>query len=88
MTLKEFLTKHGRVGEVIIFRENGWQIGLTRIDNDDLYLRSLSTRMLNRYEVMHFDYEERDWINKRAFVIDVLPTMEATRHVRKRMVSR
>ena len=88
MTLRDFLKKHARIGEIIVFRENGWQIGLTRIDNDDLYLISLSSRLLDEYEIVNFAYGIRDWATETVFVIDILPTTEVTKHVRKRMVSR
>lgn len=88
MTLRDFLKKHAHVGEIVVIRENGWQIGLTRIDNDDLYLLSLNAGLLDEYEVANFTYEERDWATVTVLVIDLLPTMEVTEHVRKRMVSR
>lgn len=87
MTLRSFIYRYAHVGEIIIFKENGWQIGLTRIDNDDLYLQSLNPRLLDEYEVVNFAYDSRDWANVTVLVIDILPTMEVTKHVRKRMVS-
>ena len=88
MTLRSIIYQHARVGDLIVFRENGWQIGLTRIDNNDLYLLSLNSRLLDEYEVVNFTYEQRDWATVTVLVIDLLPTMEVTEHVRKRMVSR
>lgn len=88
MTLRSFIYRYARIGEIIIFKENGWQIGMTRIDNDDLYLLSLNPRLLDEYEVANFSYESREWATETLLVIDVLPTMEVTEHVRKRMVSR
>ena len=87
MILREFLNKHASVGEIVIIRENGWQIGMTRIDNDCLYLEGLSTRLLELYEVINFTYEQREWANVYVLVINILPTTEVTDHVRKRMVS-
>lgn len=87
MTLRSFIYQYAHAGEIVIFRENGWQIGMTRIDNDDLYLLSLNSRLLDDYEVVNFSYEEREWATVTVLVIDLLPTKEVTKHVRERMVS-
>lgn len=87
MTLRSFIYRYVHVGEIVIFKENGWQIGMTRIDNDDLYLYGLNPRLLDECEVVNFAYETRDWANVTVLVIDILPTTEATKHVNKRMVS-
>ena len=86
MKLVDFLKKHSRAGEIIVFQEKGWQIGITRVDNDDLYLHSIHPRLLELYEVVNFSYEQRDWATKDVFVIDILPSYEVSEHVRKRMV--
>lgn len=88
MTLRSFIYRHAHVGDLIIFRENGWQIGLTRIDNDDLYLLSLNARLLDEYEVVDFSYEEREWTSLTVLVVDILPTMEVAKHVRETMAQR
>ncbi len=88
MTLRSFIYRHAHVGEILIFKENGWQIGMTRIDNDDLYLYSLNPRLLDEYEVVDFAYETRNWTNVTVLVINLIPTVEVTEYVRKRMVSR
>ena len=88
MTLRSFIYRYVHVGEIVIFRENGWQIGMTRIDNNDLYLYGLNARLLDDYEVVNFDYEQRDWATVDVLVIDILPTEEVSRHVRERMVQR
>ena len=37
MTVKEFCLKHTQVGELIVFREDGWISGSTWIDHEDLF---------------------------------------------------
>lgn len=88
MILRDFLKKYTNVGEIVVLRENGWDIGITRIDNDDLYLDSLHPRLLNLYEVINFAYEQRDWATKCVLFLDILPASEVSEYVRKRMVSR
>ena len=88
MTLRSFIYRHAHVGDIIIFRENGWQIGMTRIDDDDLYLLSLNPKLLDDYEVVNFSYEERVWTTLTVLVVDILPTVEVNRRVRETMVQR
>lgn len=86
MTLRSFIYKHAHVGELVIFKENGWQIGMTRIDNDDLYLISLSPKLLDEYEVVDFSYDQREWATVDVLVIDIMRTKEMIEHVHTRMV--
>lgn len=88
MTLRTFLKKCTRIGDIVLIRENGWQIGMTRIDNDELYLIGLSPRLLDEYEVANYTVEQRDWATVDILVVETLPTIEVSNHVRKRMVSR
>ena len=74
MILRDFLTKYGKIGEIVIIREGGWQIGMTRIDNEDLYLHSLNPLILDDYEVVHFATEQRDWAIVSILVLDILPS--------------
>lgn len=37
MTIREFCLKHIQVGELMIFKENGWIIGSTYIDHEDMF---------------------------------------------------
>ena len=69
-TVKDYLLYEAKVGDVIIFRDGGWQIGCTRIDNDWLFMCSLNPTMLRR-EVLRAEYGERDWINCKVLVIDI-----------------
>lgn len=71
MTLQEFLLTKTRVGDVVIFTECGWQVGCTRIDNEDLFIRSLDDRLLLR-EVHRSYYEKRDWLIKEALIVELL----------------
>lgn len=77
MKLREFLTRIANVGDIIVIREHGWQIGMTRIDNDELYLGSLNPVMLDRYEVVYFSSERPDWAVKDVLVIDIIAEREA-----------
>lgn len=71
MTVREFLQKKARIGEVVMFREGGWQVGLTRIDNDGFYIFSLNPVLLNLYDVICYTYERRDWATKDVLVLDI-----------------
>lgn len=37
MTVEEFCLKHTQVGELIVFRKDGWISGSTWIDHEDLF---------------------------------------------------
>lgn len=37
MTVKEFCLRHTQVGELIVFRKDGWISGSTWIDHEDLF---------------------------------------------------
>lgn len=66
----EFLLKHTSVGDVVIFREDSWQIGMTYIDNEDLFQRSLSTVFLNR-ALKGYHWENIEWLGyKKCLVLD------------------
>ena len=71
MTVGEFLQKKARIGDVVIFREGGWQVGLTRVDNDGFYIFSLNPVLLNLYDVICYTYERRDWATKDVLVLDI-----------------
>ena len=69
-TVGEFLLKHTDVGDVVIFREDGWQIGMTYIDSEDRFQRSLSTVFLNR-NLKEFHWENIEWLcYKKCLIID------------------
>lgn len=42
LKLSEFLLRHTNVGDLVIFLDDGWQIGCTIIDHEDLFLGSLN----------------------------------------------
>lgn len=71
MTVGEFLQREARIGDIVIFRDGGWQIGMTRIDNDSLYTHGLNPVLLNLYDVICYTYERRDWATKDALVLDI-----------------
>ena len=47
MQVKEILLKETKVNEIIIFEDSGWQIGMTQIDSEDLFMRSLNHKLLD-----------------------------------------
>ena len=70
MKLQEFLLEQTGVGDIVIFREGGWQIGMTRIDNEDLFIRSIDPTLLQR-EVIDYEYSDRDWATQKVLVVDI-----------------
>lgn len=68
MNLKEFLLERTNVGDLVVFKQDGWQIGCTIIDNEDLFIGSLNPILL-RANVKTHEYTVRDWTIKP--VIDV-----------------
>lgn len=71
MTVGEFLQREARIGDIVIFRDGGWQVGLTRVDNDGFYIFSLNPVLLNLYDVICYTYERRDWATKDVLVLDI-----------------
>lgn len=82
MTLKEYLKRYAKVGEVIVIRERGWQIALAQADNEELYIHSLHPRLLELYSVVNFEYARREWATKHVLVVDILPTTDADAFLR------
>ena len=70
MNLREFLLSQTNVGDIVLIRDAGWQIGCTFIDNEDLFIYSLNPDMLRR-KVRNSYYDKRDWANKDVLVIDI-----------------
>lgn len=70
MDLNEFLLRHTNVGDIVVIRDAGWQIGCTRVDNEDLFIHSLNPTMLRR-NVLNSCYDKRDWANKDVLVVDI-----------------
>ena len=70
MNLREFLLSQTNVGDIVLIRDAGWQIGCTIIDNEDLFIYSLNPDMLRR-KVRNSYYDKRDWANKDVLVIDI-----------------
>lgn len=71
MKFRDFLKNEAKIGDIVLIREHGWQIGMTRIDNEDLYFHSLNPVLLELYKVVGFAYEERDWATKKVLVVDI-----------------
>nr|DAI43958.1 MAG TPA: hypothetical protein [Caudoviricetes sp.] len=70
MKLSEFLLRHTNVGDLVIFLDDGWQIGCTIIDHEDLFLGSLNTGLLTR-KVKSNRYEKKDWTSKPVMVVEL-----------------
>lgn len=73
MRLIDYLVDRVGIGTIVIFRDGGSQIGMTRVDNDGLYLHSLNNVLLHLYRVINWSYEERDLATKNVLVLDVKP---------------
>ena len=73
MRLIDYLKENVSPGTIVVFRESGWQIGMTRADNEGLYLHSLSAPMLHLYKVINWGYEKREWATEDVLVLDVKP---------------
>lgn len=71
MTLRDFLMDKAKIGDIVVIREHGWQIGMTRIDNENLYIYSLNPVLLDLYEVICFTHERREWATKDVTVVDI-----------------
>lgn len=71
MSLREFLLNEVKIGEIAIFREAGYQIGMTRVDNEYLFIGSLSGILLELYDVVCYSYEKREWSTRDVLVVDI-----------------
>ena len=71
MKVEDFLRNATKPGDIVIFRDSGWQVGMTRIDNDDFFIFSLNPVMLELYEVICYTYEKRDWATKDVLILDI-----------------
>ena len=70
MRLRDVLLTKTKVGDLVLIRDCGWQIGCTIIDHEDLFVRSLDERMLNT-NVRDFRYEKQDWTSKDVMIVDI-----------------
>lgn len=70
LKLSKFLLRHTNVGDLVIFLDNGWQIGCTIIDHEDLFLGSINVGLLTR-TVKSNRYEKRDWTIKPVMVVEL-----------------
>lgn len=70
MKVSELLLHHANTGDLVIFKDSGWQIGCTIIDYEDLFVRSLSVALLTT-KVKSYKYETRDWTIKPVLVVDI-----------------
>ena len=70
MRLRDVLLTKTKVGDLVLIRDCGWQIGCTIIDYEDLFVRSLDECMLNT-NVRDFRYEKQDWTTKDVMIVDI-----------------
>ena len=66
--VSEVLLKETKVGDLVMFLDDGWEIGCTLIDHEDLFMQSLSIGLLTRY-VKSYKYQMFDWTTKPVLVI-------------------
>ena len=71
MKVEEFLRNETKIGDIVIFRDCGWQVGMTRIDNEDLFIFSLNPVMLELYDVICYARERRQWATKEILILDI-----------------
>ena len=71
MTVGEYLKKEAKIGEIVIFRDGGWQVGMTRIDSEGFYMFSLNPTMLELFDVICYAHERRNWIIGDVLVLDI-----------------
>lgn len=70
MKLNKFLLKNTNVGDLVMIMDQGWYIGCTIIDHEDLFIGSLNPGLLMR-EVKDYGYEKRDWTIKPVLVVNI-----------------
>lgn len=69
-TLEQVLLHETKEFEFVIIRDGGWRVGMTWIDPEDLFIRSLNNRLLNR-EVKSVSHEKVDGLTEEAVCIDL-----------------
>lgn len=72
MKLREFLLRCTKICDLVIIEEDGWRIGCTMIDSEDLFIRSLNDKILDK-NVESYGYEESpwDWISGDVMVVNI-----------------
>lgn len=70
MTLGKFLFSETSVGDLVLFNIDGWQVGCTMIDNEDLFIASLNSKFLQK-EVEDFHYEKQNWTTKNVMIVNL-----------------
>lgn len=68
--VQEYLLKHTEVGEVIVFNNAGYDIGMTVIDNEDLFITSISLT-IQRKPISNVSHEKRKWAVNPVTVLHV-----------------
>lgn len=70
MKLSKFLLKETNTGDLVMIKDDGWYIGCTIIDHEDLFIVSLNPVLLLR-EVKKSHYEKSDWTIKPVLVVEL-----------------
>ena len=69
-TLEQVLLHETKVFDYVVIRDGGWRVGMTWIDPEDLFMRSLNSRLLNR-EVKEVSYIKFEGLTEEVVCIDL-----------------
>lgn len=50
---------------------------MTRVDNEKMFVGSLSDHMLELYDVVCYEHDKRDWATREVLVVDIKPSTGA-----------
>ena len=77
MKVKEYLLNHTEIGDLVEFTDGGWRIGITYIDSEDLFIRSLNPNLLDA-EVKYENKEKKIYVGgcKNPKIIEVSRSIE------------
>lgn len=68
--LRELLLKKTEVGDLVMFHKDGWYVGCTIIDPEDLFIGSLSDSILKE-KVKDYYYTTLDWTIKPVMIANI-----------------
>lgn len=70
MKLSDVLLHHATVGDLVMFKDHGRQIGCTLVDSEHLFMGSINPELLTR-DVKGYRYKPRYWTIKPVLVVDI-----------------
>jgi hypothetical protein len=70
MDLREVLLHKTKVGDLVLIKDCGWQVGCTIIDYEDFFINSFNGKFLMR-EVKDYYYEPQDWTTKNVMIVNL-----------------